>query len=155
MITLFVNGKRCEIEAVPDTPLLWILRDHLNLTGTKYSCGIGVCGACTVHVGGEAAQSCTISLEEVEGKSITTIEGLDSAEGLALKRAWVEEDVPQCGFCQPGQIMTAARLLARNPQPSEKDIHRAMSGVLCRCGTYEVIRKAVQRAAGEVSHEKG
>lgn len=155
MIALFVNGKRREIEADPDTPLLWVLRDHLNLTGTKYSCGIGECGACTVHVEGEAVQSCTIALKEVEGKSITTIEGLDSAEGRALKQAWIQEDVPQCGFCQPGQIMTAAGLLSHTPHPSEEEIHRAMSGVLCRCGTYEEIRKAVQRAAGEGSHEKG
>ena len=155
MISIFVNGNRHELDVDPNTPLLWVLRDHLGLTGTKYSCGIAECGACTVHVDGEAILSCATPLEEVEGKSITTIEGLNSTEGVALKQAWIEEDVPQCGFCQPGQIMTAATLLNESPSPSEGEIHSKMSGVLCRCGTYEEIQKAIQRAAREVGHEKG
>jgi isoquinoline 1-oxidoreductase alpha subunit len=154
MISIFINGKRQEIEVDPNTPLLWVLRDHLGLTGTKYSCGIGECGACTVHVDGEAVLSCTVPLKDVADKSITTIEGLDSAGGRALKRAWIEEDVPQCGFCQPGQIMTAAALLHEIPNPSDEEIIHHMSGVLCRCGTYEEVEKAIRKAAGEVSHEK-
>ena len=155
MITLFVNNKRQDMEVDPETPLLWVLRDHLGLTGTKYSCGIGECGACTVHVDGEAVQSCTITAAEAAGRSVTTIQGLSGPLGQTLKQAWVEEDVAQCGYCQPGQIMTAAALLKDNPAPTDPDIDEAMSGALCRCGTYQEIRKAIHRAAGELGHGKG
>jgi aerobic-type carbon monoxide dehydrogenase small subunit (CoxS/CutS family) len=154
MISIYVNGKKHELDVDPNTPLLWVLRDHLGLTGTKYSCGIAECGACTVHVEGEATLSCVTTIEEVSGKHVTTIEGLNSRVGRALRQAWIEGDVPQCGFCQPGQLMTAAALLEKNPSPSEGEIHLKMSGVLCRCGTYEEIRKAVQNAAKEVDYEK-
>ena len=154
MIGIFVNGKRVEMDIDPNTPLLWVLRDHLGLTGTKYSCGIAECGACTVHVDGKPATSCTIPLKDVAEKSITTIEGLACAEGMALKKAWIENDVPQCGFCQPGQIMTAAALLHEISNPSDEEIEHHMSGVLCRCGTYEEIKWAVRKAAGELTHEK-
>ena len=154
MIKIKVNGQWREVEADPQTPLLWALRDNLNLTGTKYSCGQGECGACTVHLDGEAVQSCTVPLSEAEGRAVTTIEGLGGLVGRALMEAWVEEDAPQCGYCQPGQIMTAAALLSENPEPSEADVDEAMSGVLCRCGAYEEIRRAVWRAAEEVRREK-
>lgn len=155
MITLIVNGRRHEIEVDPGTPLLWVLRDHLGLTDTKYSCGIGECGACTVHMDGEAVQSCTVTAKEAEGKSVTTLQGLTSPLGQTLKKAWNEEDVAQCGYCQPGQIMTAAALLQNNPKPTNPDIDDAMSGSLCRCGTYQEIRKAIHRTAGELDHGKG
>jgi len=128
--------------------LLWVLRDTLGLTGTKYCCGIGDCGACTVHVDGKPVLSCQTEVKEVAGREITTIEGLRGPVAEALRRAWIEEDVPQCGYCQPGQIMTAAALLASNPRPTEADIVAAMSAVLCRCGSYPQLRQAIHRAAG-------
>ena len=148
-ITLTVNGKERTVDASPDTPLLWVLRDTLGLTGTKYSCGIGLCGACTVHVDGEATQSCTVSVSQVVGREITTIEGLSPNGRHPLQQAWLTERVAQCGYCQPGQIMAAAALLAKNPNPTDADIDTAMSGNLCRCGTYQRIRRAIHRAAGE------
>ncbi len=151
MIRLQVNGKAYAVEADPDTPLLWILREKLDLTGTKYSCGIGECGACTVHLDGEAVQSCTLTIGEVEGRKVTTIEALEGPVANALFKAWIEDDVPQCGYCQPGQIMQAAKLLVSNPDPTDEEINEAMSGILCRCGTYQHIRKAIHRAAKEVS----
>jgi aerobic-type carbon monoxide dehydrogenase small subunit (CoxS/CutS family) len=155
LIKLNVNGIRREVDVDPETPLLWVLREHFGLTGTKYSCGIAECGACTVHVDGEATLSCTLPVEEVAGRSVTTIEGLGGKWGEALKGAWVEEDVPQCGYCQPGQVMTAAALLEENVEPTDREIDEAMAGVLCRCGTYEEIRKAIHRAAAKVRHGKG
>lgn len=148
-ISLNVNGQAHTVEIDPDTPLLWVLRDSLGLTGTKYGCGIGACGACTVHLDGEAVRSCTLPVGQVEGRTITTIEGLSPTGDHPLQRAWIEEKVSQCGYCQPGQIMTAAALLAENPSPSDDDIYAAMSGNLCRCGTYQRIRRAVHRVAGE------
>jgi isoquinoline 1-oxidoreductase subunit alpha len=147
-ITLRVNGSERKVAVPPDTPLLWVLRDTLDLTGTKFGCGAGLCGACTVHVDGAAVRSCSTPVSQVAGKSVTTIEGL-SANGLhALQKAWIAEEVPQCGYCQAGQIMEAAALLAKNPQPSEEQITQAMAGNICRCGTYERIRRAIHRAAG-------
>lgn len=146
-----VNGKTYEVQGSPDTPLLWILRDELQLTGTKFGCGMGICGACTVHQGGEAVRSCVVSLADADGKSFTTIEGLSSDGNHPCQRAWIEEDVAQCGYCQPGMIMTAAALLARRASPSDREIDAAMAENLCRCGTYLRIRKAVRRAAGRTS----
>lgn len=147
MISLFVNGKRHDLELEPDTPLLWVLRDTLRLTGTKYGCGIAQCGACTVHLDGEAVRACVTPLSAVAGKRVTTIEGLSPDASHPVQRAWIAEQAPQCGYCQPGQIMQAAALLAKNPNPSDADIDAAMSGVLCRCGTYQRIRRAIHRAA--------
>ncbi|MBZ5600582.1 MAG: (2Fe-2S)-binding protein [Acidobacteriia bacterium] len=147
-ISLRVNGSERKVNVSPDTPLLWVLRDTLELTGTKFGCGAGLCGACTVHVDGAAVRSCSTPVSQVAGKSVTTIEGL-SANGLhAVQKAWIAEEVPQCGYCQAGQIMEAAALLAKNPQPSDEQITQAMSGNICRCGTYERIRRAIHRAAG-------
>jgi isoquinoline 1-oxidoreductase subunit alpha len=144
--TLRVNGNPKKVNVSPETPLLWVLRDTLALTGTKFGCGAGLCGACTVHVDGAAVRSCSRPVSEVAGKSITTIEGL-GANGLhVLQQAWIAEEVPQCGYCQVGQIMTAAALLAKTPNPSDEQITQAMNGNLCRCGTYERIRKAIHRA---------
>lgn len=151
MIKLYVNGKTYAVEADPDTPLLWVLREQMGLTGAKYGCGIGECGACTVHIDGEAVPSCTVPAGEAAGRKITTIEGLVGRVADALFTAWTEGDVPQCGYCQPGQIMQAAALLSSNPKPGEKEIERAMSNVLCRCGTYQDIREAVLRAAMEMA----
>ena len=146
--TLRVNGSERRVTVSPETPLLWVLRDTLEMTGTKFGCGAGFCGACTVHLDGNAARSCSMPVSQAAGKNITTIEGL-SANGLhALQQAWIAEDVPQCGYCQPGQIMAAAALLARIPQPSDEQITQAMTGNLCRCGTYDRIRSAIRRAAG-------
>ena len=142
-----VNGQTLDVDAAPDTPLLWVLRDHLNLTGTKYGCGIALCGACTVHVDGQATRSCVLPLRAVEGRSITTIEGLSKDRSHAVQKAWLEIDVPQCGYCQSGQIMSAASLLGSNPHPTDTEIDAAMSGNLCRCGTYVRIRQAIHRAA--------
>jgi len=153
MATLTVNGTTQNIDADADTPLLWVLRDHLSLTGTKYGCGMALCGACTVHVDGIAVRSCVLPLKAVEGKSITTIEGLSKERSHAVQRAWIESDVPQCGYCQSGQLMSAAALLKTNPSPSDADIDAALSGNICRCGTYVRIRKAVHRAA-ELLREK-
>jgi len=147
-LTLRVNGSERKVSVSPQTPLLWVLRDTLQLTGTKFGCGAGLCGACTVHVEGVAVRSCSTPVSQVAGKNIITIEGL-GANGLhALQEAWIAEDVPQCGYCQAGQIMAAAALLAKNPQPSDDQITQAMSGNICRCGTYDRIRKAIHRAAG-------
>ena len=152
MLTLRVNGKVQKLKVDPETPLLWVLRDHLGLTGTKFSCGIAECGACTVHVNGEAILSCVTPVGEVNGNEITTIEGIKGRVAEVLQKAWVEEDVPQCGYCQPGQIMTAAALLTSNTSPTDADIDNTMSGVLCRCGTYQEIRNAIHLAIKEISH---
>lgn len=150
MIKFEINGVVTDVEADPRTPLLWVLREHLKLTGTKYGCGIGQCGACTVHVDGEATFSCLTPLSAVAGKQVTSIEGLSDDNSHPLQKAWIEEEVPQCGYCQSGQIMKAATLLAKNQNPSRQDIVRHMDTNLCRCGTYSRIIKAVQRAAKEV-----
>jgi isoquinoline 1-oxidoreductase alpha subunit len=147
MPTLKVNGQTQNVDAAPDTPLLWVLRDHLNMTGTKYGCGIALCGACTVHVNGQATRSCVLPLQAVEGRAITTIEGLSQDRSHAVQKAWLEIDVPQCGYCQSGQMMSAAALLVSNPHPTDADIDAAMSGNICRCGTYTRIRQAIHRAA--------
>ena len=147
MISLSVNGEARDLEVDPATPLLWVLRDTLGLTGTKYSCGIAVCGACTVHVDGAPVRACVTPLSAVAGKSITTIEGLSKDSSHPVQRAWIALDVPQCGYCQSGQIMAAAALLAKNPKPTDADIDQVMSGVLCRCGTYSRIRRAIKQAA--------
>ena len=148
-VTLKINGQSYTIDVAPDMPLLWALRDKLDLVGTKYSCGIGVCGSCTVLVNGLPMRSCTMPAAAVAGAEITTIEGLDPAGRHPVQVAWNEEDVPQCGYCQAGQVQTAAALLERNPDPTDEDIDAAMAGVLCRCGTYPRIRKAIRRAASE------
>ncbi|MFC1922905.1 (2Fe-2S)-binding protein [Chloroflexota bacterium] len=145
--TLMVNGEIFSIDISPETPLLWVLRDRLGLTGTKYSCGKGLCGSCTVHLDGEAVRSCVTPVSEVASRAITTIEGLAVDGDHPLQRAWIAEKVPQCGYCQPGQIMTAAALLTKNPQPNAEEINMAMAGNLCRCGTYQRIRLAVSQAA--------
>jgi aerobic-type carbon monoxide dehydrogenase small subunit (CoxS/CutS family) len=147
MIKITVNNQVVNVDAEPDTPLLWVLRDHLGMTGTKFGCGMALCGACTVHVDGAATRSCVLPLRAVEDKSITTIEGLSSDRSHAVQKAWLEIDVPQCGYCQSGQIMSAAALLKTNPKPSDADIDAAMSGNICRCGTYPRIRRAIRRAA--------
>ena len=148
MIGLRINGKEVTVEAAPDTPLLWVLRDNLGMTGTKFGCGIAQCGACTVHVNGEAARSCQLPVGGLAGKEITTIEGLSEDATHPVQQAWIAEQVPQCGYCQSGQIMSAAALLARTRNPSDEQIDAAMSGNLCRCGTYQRIRAAIHRAAG-------
>lgn len=144
---LTVNGKFLQVEADPDTPILWVLRDNLDLVGTKYGCGIGQCGACTVHMDGTAVRSCTLPVSVVGDKKITTIEGLAEKADHPLQVAWREHDVPQCGYCQAGQIMNAASLLNRNPKPSDNDIDNAMNGNLCRCGTYLKVKAAIKTAA--------
>jgi isoquinoline 1-oxidoreductase subunit alpha len=147
-MNLRINGREQTVNVAAETPLLWVLRDTLQLTGTKFGCGAGLCGACTVHLDGQAARSCATPVSEASGKNITTIEGL-SANGLhPLQQAWIAEQVPQCGYCQAGQIMAAAALLERIPQPSDEQITQAMNGNLCRCGTYDRIRRAIHRAAG-------
>ncbi len=144
---LTVNGKTRQIDAPPDMPLLWAIRELIGLTGTKFGCGVAQCGACTVHVDGKAVRSCAVAVREVVGKKITTIEGLSDKTDHPVQKAWIEIDVPQCGYCQPGQIMSAAALLAEKPSPTDTDIDRAMSGNICRCGTYVRIRAAIHRAA--------
>jgi isoquinoline 1-oxidoreductase alpha subunit len=145
--TLKVNGTKYKVEAAADTPLLWILRDHLGLTGSKYGCGIGQCGACTVHLGGEAMRSCALPISAVGKAAVTTIEGLSKIGDHPVQQAWNEVDVPQCGYCQAGQIMSAAALLKKNPAPSDADINTAMAGNICRCGTYNRIKEAIHVAA--------
>lgn len=155
MITLNVNGTTVELNVAPDTPLLWVLRENLGLTGTKYGCGISQCGACTVHINGEAVRSCATPVQSAVGKEIVTIEGLSRSGLHPVQAAWMAEGVPQCGYCQPGQIMSAAALLARIPDPSDDDIDKAMSGNICRCGTYQRIRRAVHRAAAIIARGGG
>jgi aerobic-type carbon monoxide dehydrogenase small subunit (CoxS/CutS family) len=148
MLSLEVNGKKYKVDVRPDTPLLWVLRERLGLIGTKYGCGMALCGACTVHVDGEAIRSCVTPVSSVDGKKITTIEGVSKTkEGKAVQEAWVADDVPQCGYCQSGQIMAAVALLKKNPTPADTDIDESMDGILCRCGTYQRIRRAIHRAS--------
>ncbi|HSA40701.1 MAG TPA: (2Fe-2S)-binding protein [Mycobacterium sp.] len=147
--TLLVNGASTSVDVDSDTPLLWVLRDHLNLTGTKFGCGVGQCGACTVHLDGQATRSCQWIVRDVGARHITTIEGLSADGSHPVQRAWVREQVPQCGYCQVGQIMSAAALLAGTPHPTDADIDAAMAGNICRCGTYQRIRRAIHAAAGD------
>lgn len=149
-ITLTINKQKRAIDVDPQTPLLWVLRDTLGLTGTKFGCGAGQCGACTIHLDGEAMISCQLQVGDCQGKTITTIEGLAPNRSHPLQQAWIAEDVPQCGYCQSGQIMAAAALLMRKHRPTDADIDLAMSGNLCRCGTYNRIRRAIHRAAKEL-----
>jgi isoquinoline 1-oxidoreductase alpha subunit len=146
--TFTLNGKSTTVNVDPQMPLLWVLRDTLDLTGTKFGCGMALCGACTVHINGEAARSCITPVASVQGKKVTTIEGLSADGSHPVQKAWIAEDVPQCGYCQSGQIMSAVALLAKKPKPTDADIDDAMSGNICRCGTYQRIRKAIHRAAG-------
>ena len=147
--TFILNGKSQTVDVSPDMPLLWVLRDTLDMTGTKFGCGMALCGACTVHINGEATRSCITAVSSVAGKKVTTIEGLSHNGSLhPVQQAWIAEDVPQCGYCQSGQIMSAVALLAKNPNPTDADIDDFMSGNICRCGTYQRIRKAIHRAAG-------
>jgi len=146
-ITFTLNGRSQTVEVDPQMPLLWVLRDTLNLTGTKFGCGMALCGACTVHINGEATRSCITPISAVAGKKITTIEGLSADGSHPVQQAWMEEDVPQCGYCQSGQIMSAVALLSKKPKPTDADIDDFMSGNICRCGTYQRIRKAIHRAA--------
>jgi aerobic-type carbon monoxide dehydrogenase small subunit (CoxS/CutS family) len=148
-VDLTVNGTRHSVDVAPNTPLLWVLRDNLGLTGTKFGCGIAECGACTVHIDGSAMRSCVIPISSVGGKRVTTIEGLSRNRSHPVQQAWIAEDVPQCGYCQSGQIMAAAALLAATPKPTDAEIDSAMTNI-CRCGTYQRIRAAIHRAAGEV-----
>jgi isoquinoline 1-oxidoreductase alpha subunit len=150
MIKFVVNGKEAWSEQPADTPLLWVVRDELGLTGTKFGCGMAQCGACTVHVNGQATRSCVTPISSVQGKRITTIEGLSAAADHPLQKAWIAEQVPQCGYCQSGQIMTAAALLEKNRKPTREQIVEHMKGNICRCGTYNHIVAAIQRAAGEM-----
>jgi len=147
MATLDINGKVVDVEAAPDTPLLWVLRDHLGMTGTKFGCGMALCGACTVYLDGTPTRSCITPLAALAGKKITTIEGLNGKVAEAVQAAWDHIDVPQCGYCQSGQVLAATALLAKNPKPSDADIDTAMSGNICRCGTYQRIRAAIHDAA--------
>ena len=144
---LTINDRAHDVDVSPDTPLLWVLRDSLNMTGTKYGCGMGLCGACTVHLDGEAVRACQTAVSSVGAKKTTTIEGLSTDNSHAVQRAWIAEQVPQCGYCQPGQIMSAAALLAKAPHPTDDQIESAMVGNLCRCGMYQRIRRAIHRAA--------
>ena len=146
-----VNGESKSVDVSADTPVLWVLRDHLDLVGTKYGCGIGQCGACTIHVDGTAMRSCSMTLEQIDGKSITTIEGLSEDGKHPVQEAWKEVDVPQCGYCQAGQIMTASAFLEKNPNPTEEDIKNAMHGNICRCASYSRIYRAVEKAAEQMS----
>ncbi len=147
MTSITVNGKKHEVDASTDTPLLWVLRDHLGLTGTKFGCGVAQCGACTVHVNGQAVRSCVLPLAAAEGAEVTTIEGLATPVGKAVQQAWEDEQVVQCGYCQSGQIISATSLLNNNPNPTDEDIDNQMAGNICRCATYVRIRKAIKRAA--------
>jgi len=147
MISVTVNGKAQQVDVDPDVPLLWVVRENLNLTGTKYGCGISQCGACTVHVDGKPVRACVTPVSAVAGKKVTTIEGLSATNAHPVQKAWMDVDVPQCGFCQSGQIMSAVALLNAKPKPTDADIDAAMSGNICRCGTYQRIRAAIHRAA--------
>ena len=149
---IYINGEKRQVKVDGSTPLLWVLRDNLKLTGTKYGCGRGLCGACTVHINGEATRSCITAIENAAGSNITTIEGLSKDSDHPVQKAWVAEDVPQCGYCQSGQIMTAVAFLDRNSNPEEDDINAAMKMNICRCGTYQRIRKAIGRAAKELQN---
>ena len=149
-ITFTVNGKRQSVDVPPEMPILWALRDVLGLTGTKFGCGIAQCGACTVHLDGQPVRSCSTPMSTAAGKRVTTIEGLSRNTTHALQQAWIAEDVPQCGYCQSGQIMSAAALVAKTAKPTDAEIDEAMSGNICRCGTYNRIRRAIHRAAGQV-----
>lgn len=149
-LQILVNGQTRAVEVEPDAPLLWVLRDQLGLTGTKYGCGEGVCGACTVLLNGKAVRSCQLAVGEVGNAAVTTLEGLSKEGSHPLQKAWLEEDVAQCGFCQPGMLMAAAGLMKETPRPTDAQISEAMAGMICRCGTYARIRKAIHRAAGEV-----
>lgn len=149
-ITMKVNGKAVTVKAEPDTPLLWVIRDEVGLTGTKFGCGMALCGACTVHLDGTPVRSCQTPVSAAAGKSISTVEGLSANNSHPLQKAWIAHDVPQCGYCQSGQLMSAAALLAKNRNPSDADIDAAMSGNLCRCGTYTRVRAAIKTAAAEM-----
>jgi len=153
-IKFTLNGKPQTADVVPEMPLLWYLRDTLGMTGTKFGCGMALCGACTVHIDGQPTRSCVTPVSAVAGKSVTTIEGLTTPAGKAVQQAWIALDVPQCGYCQSGQIMSAAALLGSNPQPSDADIDAAMSGNICRCGTYVRIRAAIHQAAAKLGAPK-
>ncbi|MCX8030780.1 MAG: (2Fe-2S)-binding protein [Thermodesulfovibrionales bacterium] len=153
MTSLFINGKRYKIDVSSDTPLLWILRDHLGLVGTKFGCGIAQCGACTVLVDGKAVRSCQTFINDIKDKKVTTIEGIP--ESHPVKKAWILEDVPQCGYCQPGQIMQAISLLSEKPNPTDEDIDNYMSSCLCRCGTYQRIKKAIHLSSQLMSSKRG
>jgi isoquinoline 1-oxidoreductase subunit alpha len=149
VFNLRVNGERRSVDVPPDMPLLWVLRDHLGLTGTKFSCGIAFCGTCTVLVDGEPVRSCAVTVESVGGGNVTTIEGLSRNGDHPLQRAWIEDQVPQCGYCHPGQLLQAAALLERNPHPTDEEIDQHMVGVLCRCGTYQRIKRAIRKVERE------
>lgn len=151
MLKLTVNGRGYTLDVEAEMPLLWVLRDHLNLLGTKYGCGISLCGACTVHIDGEAVRSCSLPVSAAVGKKIVTIEGLSKAGLHRIQKAWIEHEVPQCGYCQPGMIMSAAALLVNKPEPTDADIDKVMTN-LCRCGTYARVRKAIHAAAGPATH---
>lgn len=151
IFNLTINGKKHQVDVAPETPVLWVLRDHVNLVGTKYGCGIGQCGACTVHIDGVATRSCSLPVSGAADKKITTIEGLSKKADHPLQEAWIEHDVPQCGYCQAGQIMNAASLLKSNPNPTDADIDAAMNGNICRCGTYVRIKAAIKSAAEKMS----
>jgi isoquinoline 1-oxidoreductase subunit alpha len=153
-IQLVINNSPYEVDIPPDTPLLWVLRDKLNMTGTKYGCGMGLCGACTVHLDGDAVRSCQTTVSSVGAKKITTIEGLSADNSHPVQQAWIAEQVPQCGYCQCGQIMSAVALLAKTPHPTNDEIETAMAGNLCRCGMYQRIRRAIYRASGGASPAK-
>ncbi|PYU72348.1 MAG: (2Fe-2S)-binding protein [Acidobacteria bacterium] len=150
-MNLLVNSKKYEIDGAPETPLLWVLRDTIGLTGTKFGCGMGLCGACTVHLDGDAARSCQTPVGSVGAKKITTIEGLSTDRSHPVQKAWIAEQVPQCGYCQSGQIMQAVAFLTKNPHPTRDEIDQAMSGNICRCGTYQRIRRAIQQAATDAA----
>jgi isoquinoline 1-oxidoreductase subunit alpha len=153
MFSLHVNGKQHQVDASPDTPLLWVLRDHLKLTGTKFGCGEGLCGACTVLIDGTPQRSCSTALSEVQGKKVTTIEGIPASD--PVKKSWIAKEVSQCGYCQPGQVVSAVGLLKRKPKPTDAEIDQAMAGNICRCGTYPRIRKAIHAAAGQGAPKEG
>ncbi len=156
MISLNVNAKKYEVDVSVDTPLLWVIREKIGLTGTKFGCGMSLCGACTVHVNGEAVRSCVTPVSDVEGKKITTIEGIGATRsGKAIQDAWIAVDVPQCGYCQSGQIMQAVALLKNNPKPRDADIDGAMSGIICRYGTYQRVRKAIHQASRAMAKRGG